>query len=398
MRGFLPWRLSMAPEPVAGAPRVSLILHKFSRGGSDRVAAYLARGFADAGMKVELIVFCRGGQVERILSDLVGVDIPIHYLGRGRGPRALDLARGLPKLVRRLRDARPDLVISTANNTALVSAIALKLAGLRKSKLYLKTTNPIATSRHVGLTRSIRLWSYGVIFRWTTSVWVLSPEEGEEMRTAFPGFAGLFRDVANPYVTPAMLAPSANLVAPPHRTIIAVARLTAQKRLDRLIAAFAKVKDLNTHLLILGEGEERAALSNLIDTLNLRDRVSMPGYVTDVARALHMADLFVLTSDYEGLPAAALEAMAANCPVLSTDCFPAARSLIGNTESCAIIENVDPSALAALIDEHLARPRPSHLRDVAKRFSIEAGVASHIAALSGPNASASAPEKFSPSI
>ena len=109
--------------------------------------------------------------------------------------------------------------------------------------------------------------------------------------------------------------------------------------------------------------------------------MSLPGYANDVAAALHAADLFVLASDYEGLPAVVLEAMAANCPVIGTDCFPAARALLGGSEGCAIIEQTDPKSLAAQIDEHLARPRPTSLRAIAERYSIPNGIASHAEAM-----------------
>jgi glycosyltransferase involved in cell wall biosynthesis len=102
-----------------------------------------------------------------------------------------------------------------------------------------------------------------------------------------------------------------------------------------------------------------------------------------VTDAFHEARLFVLPSDYEGLPAVVLEAMAANCPVLCTDCFPAARTILEATEGCAIIEDTNPRALAALIDAHLAQPRPTGLRAVAERYSVENGVASHAVALIG---------------
>jgi glycosyltransferase involved in cell wall biosynthesis len=104
--------------------------------------------------------------------------------------------------------------------------------------------------------------------------------------------------------------------------------------------------------------------------------------VTNVAEAFHGASVFVLPSDYEGLPAVVLEAMAANCPILSTDCFPAARSMLAATEGCAIIERTDPHSLAALIRTQLALPRPTGLRAVAERYSIANGIASHAAALS----------------
>jgi glycosyltransferase involved in cell wall biosynthesis len=361
-------------------PRVSMVLHKFSRGGSDRVAAYLANGFRDAGMEVELTVLCRGGEVEHHLIELVG-DIPLVYLGRASRSRGWDLVRTFPALVRHLRRLRPDAVISTANNTALATAFAVRAAGQRNTRLLLKTTNPIASSRHQGVLKALRRWTYALIFGWTDQVWTLSEDESAEMRQAFPGFARIFRAAFNPYVTPAMLAPAKAAPAPSGKTVISIARLTDQKRLDRLIAAFARVRDKDTRLLILGEGEDRAALQRQIEDRGLGDRVSMPGYVPDVAGALHRADVFVLSSDYEGLPAAVLEAMAANCPVLCTDCFPAARTLLTPAEGCAIIEDVAPEPLARQIESALAQPRPTSLRAIAERYSIKNGIKSHVLAL-----------------
>ncbi len=361
-------------------PRVSLILHKFSRGGSDRVAAYLANGFAAAGMDVEMVVLCRGGEVEALLTDRVD-DIPVTYLGRASASRGWDLIRTFPRLVSHLKASRPDAAISTANNTSLATSFALRFAGLRRARLLLKTTNPIASSRHRGIACAVRRLSYALIFRWTSAVWTLSADESAEMRAAFPRFKTLFRDVHNPYVTRAMLAPAGKARAATGKTVISVARLTAQKRLDRLIAAFARVADKDNRLVILGEGEERAALERQVRDLGLDGRVSLPGYAADVAAALHSADLFVLTSDYEGLPAAVLEAMAANCPVLCTDCFPAARTLLDGAEGCALITDTAPAALARQIDSGLAAPRPTRLRAIADLYSIDNGIRSHVAAL-----------------
>jgi glycosyltransferase involved in cell wall biosynthesis len=165
------------------------------------------------------------------------------------------------------------------------------------------------------------------------------------------------------------------------KMVLSVARLTVQKRLDRLIAAFAEISSRKARLVILGEGEDRPALEELVRRLGVQGRVSMPGYVSDVTAALHEADLFVLTSDYEGLPAALIEAMAANCPVLSTDCFPAARSLLGPIHGAGIIEDTAPSALASLMDEYLDSPRPTRLHEVAARYSIASAASSHVDAL-----------------
>jgi glycosyltransferase involved in cell wall biosynthesis len=231
--------------------RVTLVLHEFDRGGSGRVAAYLARGFADRGMDVDLVVFRQGGEVEALLVALMGTDIPVRYLGKKRRSRAIDLVRGLPGLVRHLRERDSDVIVAMANNTAWVTAAARSLAGLIFARLYLKTTNPIATSRHKGLIKAIRRWGYRKVFAGASGVWTLSPDESEEMRVAFPETAALFADVINPYVTPAMLAlPAPDSAAPAYRTILGVGRLTAQKRFERLIEAFALLTepDLPDHI------------------------------------------------------------------------------------------------------------------------------------------------------
>ncbi len=362
--------------------RVALVLHSFDRGGSGKVAGYLARGFADAGFKVSVLVFASGGAVEDIVTAHLRPDVPVSYFGLLSGWRPFDLALGFPALVRKLRHERPDIVLAAANNAALVTALAFRLAAVPGARLYLKTTNPVASSRHRGPVRWLRRLGYRAIFSWTTGVLTLSREESAEMTAAFPAYATLFQDVANPYVTPEMLA-VAPMVPRGPKTVIAVARLVRQKRLERLVAAFAHITAPDARLLILGEGEERANLSTQIAGLGLQQRVSMPGHVADVTAALQAADLFVLTSDYEGLPAAALEAMATNCPVLSTPSFPGARRLL-SAEGCAVIEDIDPRALAAQIDAGLLQPRPTALRLVAKQFSISEAVASHIAAVMEP--------------
>ena len=361
-------------------PLVSFVLHKFSRGGSDRVAAYLARGFVDKGFRVELVVFAQGGEVEQVLLDILG-DVPVNFIGKAGRWRTADLLLGLRAFVRHLRRNRPDVVLSTANNTALISAIGCSIARLRQAILVLKTTNPIATSRHRGLVRRLRLWSYRWVFRRTHAVWTLSDEESAEMRAEFPEFRDLFRTVAQPYVTPAMQQVPATQSPSPSPVVLSIGRMTEQKRLDRLIEAFAHVQTRDARLQILGEGEDRGALEALVRDLGLSQRVDMPGYLPDVALALQKASLFVLTSDYEGLPAAVIEAMAANCPVLSTDCFPSARALLGRSDGCAIIEDTSPAALANQIDHALKQRRPNELVQVADTYSVANGIASHATAL-----------------
>lgn len=104
--------------------------------------------------------------------------------------------------------------------------------------------------------------------------------------------------------------------------IITCGRLEAQKNHKLLIDAFAEVVKEHPYarLKIYGEGSLRDVLQEQINKLGLQDKAFLMGATNDVAKALQTADLFVLSSDYEGMPNALMEAMAAGVPCISTDC------------------------------------------------------------------------------
>ena len=105
------------------------------------------------------------------------------------------------------------------------------------------------------------------------------------------------------------------------KDIITVGRLVSQKRHDLLIKAFSKICDkIDGNLVIYGEGNQRGELENLIKSLNLEERVKLAGLTSNVVLALENSKLFVLSSDYEGMPNALMEAMAVGLPCISTDC------------------------------------------------------------------------------
>ena len=103
--------------------------------------------------------------------------------------------------------------------------------------------------------------------------------------------------------------------------IVTTGRLVAQKNHKMLIRAFAAIADkISDNLIIYGEGELRGELESLIAELHLENRVFLPGSVKNVADTIKSAKLFVLSSDYEGMPNSLMEAMALGIPCISTDC------------------------------------------------------------------------------
>lgn len=103
--------------------------------------------------------------------------------------------------------------------------------------------------------------------------------------------------------------------------ILAAGRLTEQKRYDRLIYAYKKSKLSNHYkLIILGVGEEKEKLKNIILNQQLQDRVILPGWSNNVYQWMQGSKLFVSSSDYESFGMTILEALYCGCKVVSTNC------------------------------------------------------------------------------
>ena len=103
--------------------------------------------------------------------------------------------------------------------------------------------------------------------------------------------------------------------------ILAVGTLKRQKNFELLIRAFSQVcHKINAKLVILGEGGLRGKLEEMITRMNLESKVYLPGFVINTVDWFSTADLFVLSSDWEGLPTVLIEALHAGCKIVSTDC------------------------------------------------------------------------------
>lgn len=130
-------------------------------------------------------------------------------------------------------------------------------------------------------------------------------------------------------------------------------------------------------MVIYGEGKERSALEKLVRSLGLIGRVRLPGHVADLAPCLPQADLFVLSSDYEGAPAVLVEALAAGVPIVSTASSDAIKDLLLEGKLGHIVPVGNESALAGAI----ARPKKID-RQAAQQhallFSLEEGAAAYL--------------------
>lgn len=358
--------------------RIALLHYRLDHGGIDRVACLLAEGFANAGFHCDLLVFCDQGAGELALLPLLGSNVHLHYLGQSRGSRTSDLMRLAPAAIKWIKQNQPDFLLSTCNNMNWMTAITAAAARSNASVI-LKTTNPIVRDMDVGIYAMLRKFGYHLAFGKADLVLALSNAETRLLKEQFGRIEDRFSTVLNPYVTKEMLTKSETCDSKNGRkTILGIGRFEPQKRFDLLIKAFASLDRADTDLIILGDGQEKTECESLVRQLKIEDNVQMPGFVDNIADWLHRADLLVMTSRYEGLPAVVLEALAANCPVLTTDCFPAARELLLPADGCDIIDDLIPNQIAVKIEAMLNQPRPTTLDKIAERYGIQNGIDDHV--------------------
>jgi len=135
--------------------------------------------------------------------------------------------------------------------------------------------------------------------------------------------------------------------------ILAMGRLTRQKGFDILIRAFAGLNHASSRLAILGDGADREPLLRLAREVGVADRLIMPGFVTDTARWLAHATLFVLSSRWEGFGHVLVEAMASDVPVISTRCPHGPADILQDNRTGVLVPPEEPAALATAIEQLL---------------------------------------------
>ncbi|MGK2284601.1 glycosyltransferase [Pedomonas sp. V897] len=358
--------------PASGSrPDVAILIYDLRASGVVRNALRIAECAAAAGLRCDVVVVQDEGDFRpcdcphiRIVS-LKTKASPNRFLGT--------LSATVP-LRAYLRRYRPRVLFSAGNHIHPLAAMAcFQLADA--PRLVMRASNDITHARRGGwesvLSRTLALSTRPLLrtmFARADRVVSVS----EELASDLVRHLGLPRDniaiikngidvgrigqLARAEIDHPWFAPG----APP--VILGTGRLHRQKNFPLLIRAFARLRQRQAaRLLILGTGPEetRQELLALAASLGVGEDVELPGYVDNPFAYMRRAALFVLSSSWEGMSNALLEAMACGCPVVSTRCPTGTVEVLANGRYGPLVEIENADALADAMRWRLAQPRQS---------------------------------------
>jgi glycosyltransferase involved in cell wall biosynthesis len=336
-------------------PHVVFFTAHLGGGGAEMHLVRLLNAIDREHWSLEVVVARGGGNYESQLA----ADIPLTPLFRGIESSTLSLTGAIPLLRRYLAKTKPDLICAVMDHANVVALVAARGLGIpvvlnvQVSPLmeYRRRLNPMSA----GLRAAIR-WLYPDAAR----VVALSSGVANELQQMSPKLGAstvvIFNASLDQVVLDAVRRPIEHQRAPGEKLLVACGRLTYQKGFPTLLEALAIVrKSVDARLWILGEGADRAALEAQARELGIERAVELLGFRPEPYRYMATADLFVLSSRYEGLGLVLVEAMAAGAAVVSTDCPHGPREVLRGGLDGVLVPVDDAArmaqAIVALLDD-----------------------------------------------
>ena len=316
-------------------PKIYLYINVLGGGGAERVIANLANTLAEDGCETTLITSFPVDKEYSIDKKVRRLLLEDHEFRQSRLKRNVTRISKLRKIC---KEEKPDIMISFMEEPNFRAILATR--GLPVKTLVSVRNDP--NKEYAGklgwfVGKILLPMADGCVFQTSDAQKWFPKRLQKKSRIIYNAVKEEFYQVE---------------CTPVRGEIVTCGRLTEQKNHKLLIDAFAEVQKIYPFatLKIYGEGVLREKLQNQIESLNLNEKVFLMGATNDVAKALQTADLFVLSSDYEGMPNALMEAMAAGVPCISTDCpCGGPRELFGEDASDKLVPCNDSAQLAEAI-------------------------------------------------
>lgn len=342
------------------SPKVLQLITGLGVGGAERVVMELTDGLASRGWAPRVVALNADAA---ILAQYPNPVFPIHLL-RIKKRNFASVMRGLIELVRIVKHEKIEIVHAHMFH-ALIAALACRMAtpGLKL----------VFTSHNFAGFSGLREWIIRLSkpFRQADIVF---------MRGQHARMNARYTQVIPNGVKLAVNAPgSRERVTNPGRFVfLFIGRFEPQKNPLALIDAFARMRNRNAELWMAGDGSLRSDIEARTSVAGLSDRVRLLGVRTDVSTLLQQADCFVMSSAWEGLPMALLEAGAAALPVVATPVGAIPAVLADDAGFLATYDRLTDALNAVIDDFPSAQQRGLRLRSkIQERYSLAAFTNSH---------------------
>ncbi len=351
--------------------KISLVIHRISAGGAEKIMATIANYLSENGWKVFLLTFDDGKIAPFYPLNKNIKWIPLNLLKETEGKlqKGYHLFRRIWILRKTLKSLKAKVAISFIAKVNILSIIAT--LGTSVKVIVSERIDPKHSFFGYGSRiRYLKFWAYNKAAR----IIVLS----KEMAHDFPPYiARKITVIPNPVSLKNLSILKSN-GSPNGRKVIAMGRLHPQKGFDTLIEAFSKLDSnySDWKLCIWGQGDHKENLIQLRDSLGLKDRVAFPGVTNQPLDEMKKSDLFVLSSRFEGFPNVLVEAMAVGLPVLSFNCVSTIKDIIQNGENGVIVDKKDSEGLSTammeiMADESKRKSLGNKAKDVLNKFSMD---------------------------
>jgi GalNAc-alpha-(1->4)-GalNAc-alpha-(1->3)-diNAcBac-PP-undecaprenol alpha-1,4-N-acetyl-D-galactosaminyltransferase len=332
--------------------RITLVISSLGVGGAERVMVTMANYWAEKGWCVNLLTLDDGSKPPfyELHGAICHRALGITGVSKTLYERIANNFRRTRVLRAAIRETSPNIVISFVSETNVLTIL---------STLGLEV--PVIVEEHIDPHEQPIKGAWALLRRWSypraTRVVVLTERS---LRYFSASIQKRTRVIPNPTVM--SLAPEIENVSSSKREekkIISMGRLHPQKGFDTLIQVFAKVVAKHPHwkLEIWGDGPARQSLEGLATKLGVQDRVSLRGITSQPFEKMRCADIFVLSSRYEGFPMVLCEAMACGLPVISFDCASGPREIIRDGIDGVLVPDGDVDALANTMSRLMTDPQ-----------------------------------------
>ncbi len=350
--------------------KIAFILRHLNLGGVEKNTLRMIKNIDTEKYKIDLVVI---NAEEGDFSEEIPKTVNIINLNSSRALFCF------LKLIDYLKKNRPDFMISAKEYVNVVSFISAKLSRVNTKIIATVRTNlEWEYKENYSFSKKITYFLACKIYEKVDYLVAVSYGVKESVEKFLKVERKDIKVIYNPIVDKQIRLLSNKSVKHKwlngkYKVIIGSGRLVKQKDFPTLIKAFniLKMDDDDLKLIIIGEGEERKKLGDIIEELNLKNDVDMPGFQINPYSFIKKSDVFVLSSQWEGFGNVLVEAMACGTQVVSTDCFSGPSEILDKGKYGKLVPVGNVNALAKAVKETLTKPLNKEvLKKRARRFSV----------------------------